>query len=101
MNRKGGDELKEGDIVWLSCEVKPGPFPNERLIRLSLPSGAWVGFVEIDALKDPDVKTGETCVLARITKIIKNEVIAIIQAHAFDSNTVRTSSKKVQTFVPV
>ena len=59
-------KLKIGELVWLRCEVKPGPFPNERLVRITLPLGSWAGFVDTTALKDPAVETGQTFVPARL-----------------------------------
>ena len=31
-----------GGKVWIPCEVKPGPFSNERLARIQLAAGPWV-----------------------------------------------------------
>ena len=94
-------KLKIGEMVWLRCEVKPGPFPNERLVRITLPSGSWGGFVDTTALKDPAVETGPNCVLARITKVKANDVIALVQGHAFDTRQVQESTDQVEPFVPV
>ena len=93
-------KLQIGDKVWLRCEVKPGPFPNERLVRITLPSGSWVGFVDTTALKNP-VKEGPTCVLARITQVKQNDVIALVQGHALDARQVQESTDQVEPFVPI
>lgn len=93
-------KLKIGELVWLRCEVKPGPFPNERLVRISLPSGSWVGFVDTTALKNP-VNEGSTHVLGRITQVKDNDLIAIVQGHALDARQVQESTDQVEPFVPV
>lgn len=93
-------QLKIGELVWLHCEVKPGPFPNERLVRITLPSSSWVGFVDTEDLKDP-IETGRTHVLARITQIKEGTVLAIVQGHAFDSRYVQESTDKVVPVVPI
>ena len=93
-------QLKIGELVWLRCEVKPGPFPNERLVRITLPSGSWVGFVDTTALKDP-VLEGSTSVLARITQVKENDVVALVQGHALDARQVQESTDQVEPFVPV
>lgn len=35
-----------GDYIWIPCEVKRGPFSNERLVLLESPKDKWVGFVQ-------------------------------------------------------
>ena len=46
--------LKPGALIWLPCEVKPGPFPNERLVKVASRAGEdWVGFVDVRYLKEP------------------------------------------------
>ena len=93
-------QLKIGELVWLRCEVKPGPFPNERLVRIKLPSKQWMGFVDTKALKEP-VETGKTYVLARITQVKEKTVLATVQGHALDSRHVQESTDKVVPVVPV
>lgn len=44
-------QLKKGDIVIVPCEVKSGPFPDERRIYLKTSYGdEWFGFVTTDKL---------------------------------------------------
>ena len=57
-----------GRLVWIPCEVKPGPFPDERIVRIQSDRGEWIGFVSIDALRTPVVE-GETFVRAVITRV--------------------------------
>lgn len=90
--------LQVGDRVWLPCEVKPGPFSNERLVRIQLLTDIWVGFVDTNALKD-QLETGSTHVLALITAIEEDEVTALVQGHAFDTRQVQASTAKVQPVV--
>lgn len=42
-----------GQYVWVPCEVKPGPFADERMVQCSSPSGQWLGFVSIAGLRNP------------------------------------------------
>ena len=92
--------LQVGSEVWIPCEVKPGPFSNERLARIQLPAGPWLGFVDTGALRDP-VETGNTYVLARITDIDDTQVTVIVQGHAFDASIVQASRNKVQPVDPL
>ena len=60
--------LRVGQKVWVPCEVKPGPFSNERMVRVISPVGDWFGFAQTSILKDP-VSEGETAVKAVILDI--------------------------------
>lgn len=61
--------IQVGSQVWVPCEVKPGPFSNERLVRVEETGGApWIGFVEVDALKEP-VKEGRTSVRVVVVEL--------------------------------
>lgn len=61
--------IQVGSQVWVSCEVKPGPFSNERLVRVEETSGApWIGFVEVDALKEP-IEEGMTSVRVVVVEL--------------------------------
>jgi len=41
-----------GQEVWLPCEVRPGPFPNEKRVYVKLGDAEWVGFVNTRALRE-------------------------------------------------
>ena len=73
--------LKIGSQIWLPCEVKPGPFSNERLVRVGLPSEPWVGFVETNALKEP-ITEGATFILATIVAMGEETFSARLPGHA-------------------
>lgn len=60
--------LKVGRLVWLPCEVKPGPFSDERFIRVSSERGDWFAFVPVDSLRDP-VENGESSVRAVLVDV--------------------------------
>ena len=36
--------LRSGMRIWLPCEVKPGPFSDERMVRVESESGSWLAF---------------------------------------------------------
>ena len=87
-------ELRAGSKVWIPCEVKPGPFSNERLVRVRHVSGEWVGFVETSFLKEP-VEQGQTSVFATVVAVEGNVFSARIPGQALDSNEVRGSTAQV------
>jgi len=57
--------LRAGESVWIPCEVAPGPFPDERKVRVESPAGCWVGFVDSKLLRD-DVSEGRTALRATV-----------------------------------
>jgi len=57
--------LAVGSYVWLPCEVKPGPFANERLVSLRSTLSEWLGFVPASSLKEP-ISEGKTLVHALV-----------------------------------
>ena len=88
--------IKEGSSVWLPCQVKPGPFSNERLALIHIPpNDEWLGFVDVDSLKD-NVEEGETYVLARVTAVDDDVITTIVQGHALDSRYIQVPRTTVQ-----
>jgi hypothetical protein len=64
--------LSPGLYIWLRCDVKPGPFSNERLVRVKCDKTQWVGFVPISSLRDP-IEEGTTQVQALVLEVYKND----------------------------
>ena len=44
-------KLSVGARIWLPCEVKPGPFSDEKLIKVPSAHGEVLGFVPTSYLK--------------------------------------------------
>lgn len=44
-------EIKKGMVVWLPCEVRRGPFPDERKVYVGSAHGDWFGFVNTSELE--------------------------------------------------
>ena len=78
VGQKRNNPLKRGSYVWLSCEVKPGPFSDERMVRVVSRSGVaiWVGFAAVSVLKNPGVISGVTSIKALIVDVKNNRVEA-------------------------
>ena len=70
-----------GSKVWLPCEVRPGPFSDERLVRVSADTGPeWVGFVETRWLREP-LAEGYTEVLSIVVEVRDDTFAARIPGH--------------------
>ena len=57
--------LHVGNVVWITCEVKPGPFSDERRVRCTSSYGEWIGFVPASVLQEP-ILEGKTKLRALI-----------------------------------
>ncbi len=78
----GGRVLSVGATIWVPCEVKPGPFSDERLIKVASLHGEWVGFVNTTYLKDPATTAGHTYVRAVVTGVRDDIFQARVPGHA-------------------
>ena len=38
-------------MVWVPCEVRGGPFPDERMVYIESKVGEWFGFVNVSELE--------------------------------------------------
>ena len=88
--------LKVGAYVWLPCEVKPGPFSNERMVRVASEYGDWVGFVPVTSLKDP-VSQGRTLIPARVLDIQGDRVLATLPGESLSSTLLVTGLSQVES----
>ena len=73
--------LQAGMRIFIPCEVKPGPFGNERLVRIHWQGGLWVGIVDSSLLRDPSVETGKSAVLAVVSRVSSDKFVARIPGH--------------------
>ncbi|HVR37612.1 MAG TPA: hypothetical protein VMU84_00840 [Thermoanaerobaculia bacterium] len=84
-----------GGQIWIPCEVKPGPFANERLVRVCSDFAEWVGFVPIEILRD-SLLEGETFIRGTITDVQNDRFEVYFAAHAVTSNVFAGSVAKVE-----
>ena len=72
--------LAAGDKLWIPCEVRPGPFSDERRIQVDSDSGEWVGFVPARWIENPD--RHESRVLCTVVEIAGDRFVARIPGYA-------------------
>ena len=93
---QAGDEsmLTKGAGVWLPCQVKPGPFSDERMVLVELDGAQWFGFVNERWLYQK-VATGEDHVLGKVVDVTTNGTFsAMIPGNAPGSSTIEGSVDK-------
>ena len=55
------DDLAVGARLWLPCEVKPGPFTDERRVLVHGEGGNWMGFVNVRWLQEKEAEGRAQC----------------------------------------
>jgi hypothetical protein len=60
--------FEAGRLMWIPGEVQPGPFSDERIIRIPSERGAWVAFVHVNELRKP-IAEGSMFVRAVIVSV--------------------------------
>ena len=84
-----------GDQIWIPCEAKPGPFSDERMIRVTIGANEWVGFVKSDLLRVS--KSGESFVSAEIIDVQPGNVLVRIPGNSPIGNVVRAPRSQVKS----
>jgi hypothetical protein len=83
-------KVSVGQRVWVPCEVKPGPFSDQRMVRVNSPVAnsisEWFGFVAETALRTP-VITGSTEVTGLVVGVVNDRYQAQVLGEPL-SNTV-------------
>lgn len=89
-----------GRLVWIPCEVKPGPFPDERIVRIRSEHDEWVGFVSVDALRTPVVE-GHTFVRAVIMQVEGSRFNAKVAGEPVTSSLFEGTLSRVEPIAAV
>lgn len=76
--------LTKGRRVWIPCQVKSGPFSDERVVRVQSGLGESVAFVRTVHLKEP-ISEGDTFVCAKIVDLRGDKFIAELPGQAITS----------------
>lgn len=89
-----------GTQVWVPCEVKRGPFSDERMVRVRTPRGEWLGFVPVHALREP-IREGRTFIGARVVDVRGEKFSAHLPGQAVTPGLFEGSVSRVGQFDPV
>ena len=87
-DRGHGMRLSEGASVWLPCQVKLGPFSDERMVLVVADGSEWLGFVNIRWLKKQGSESNDE-VLARVVAVEGPTFHARIPGNALQSELFR------------
>lgn len=80
--------LEAGMRVWIPCEVKPGPFSNERMVRVTADGREWLNFVQVHLLRE-EIQEGATFVVGTVDCVRGDEFIALLPGENLGSRYFR------------
>lgn len=86
--------VQVGGLIWIPCEVKPGAFSNERLVRIASDSDEWLGFVPVESLHD-DVVEGTTFIRGTISAVYDERFEVLLPGDAVTPNVFAGSISRV------
>ena len=87
--------LQVGGLIWIPCEVKPGPFSDERLVRMRSDFDEWLGFVPVESLHD-DIVEGTTFIRGTISAVSDDRFEVLLPGHAVTPNVFAGSISRVR-----
>lgn len=93
--------LRPGARIWIPCEVKAGPFSDERMVRVESDAGEWLGFVDESLLKDRETTEGRTWILATIESVEGARFSARLPGHAVRSLLFEGSTERARPLGPL
>ena len=87
--------FEAGHLVWIPCEVRPGPFSDERIIRIPSEGGEWVAFAHVSELRKP-ITEGSTFVRAVISSVEGGRFKARIAGEPVGSSVVEGALSRIE-----
>lgn len=86
--------IRKGTRIWIPCEVKEGPFPDERVVRVHSARGDSLAFVRTAYLKDLIVE-GDTFVRAVVVDVRGDKFIAELPGQEINSKEFEGETSEV------
>jgi hypothetical protein len=86
--------LEAGRKVWIPCDVKPGPFGDEKFVRVKTDEIDWCGFVPASGLKTP-VEEGRTFVYTTVLEVGGGCFTGVMPGESLTTSCVRGSVSRV------
>jgi len=93
-------EIKKGMIVWIDCEVRGGPFPNERRVLVKTDTTEWFGFVSVSEL-EKKVPEGKDRVRAIVTSVEPNYAIVEVRGQSPASGEIQAQPSFIKRNAPL
>lgn len=81
-----------GEKIKIPCEVKPGPFSEERLISFETIDGIVSGFVDE---RDIQEDSSHNYIIGIVKEIQSDRIVVMVRGSFFQTNGIATISKSV------
>lgn len=89
---------KKNDVVWLNCQVKGGPFPNERRVYIKTGLSEWFGFVNVSELKHK-IAEGEDEVRAVVVDTLPGDLFVVgVRGQSPKGGAIQTRSSEISAY---
>jgi hypothetical protein len=92
--------LRLGARIWVPCEVKTGPFPDERVVRVTSAAGDAVAFVPTALLAKP-IEEGKTYVRTVVVDVRDQEFTSRLPGDSLGSGTFHGDLAGVRDHGPI
>lgn len=92
--------LTVGSEAWVDCEVKPGPFPHERMVRVRKNGAVWVGFTHVAQLREPIPDKGPTKIRVRLIERKGDIFTAKVLGHSVTQQPIQVTVDEVEAVDP-
>lgn len=84
--------INVGATIKIPCDVRPGPFSDERLISFETVDGIISGFVEEDALL---FESGHFFVSGIVIDVQQDRIVVVVRGSFFQTNGIAAVSRTV------
>ncbi len=74
-------QITKGKSIWLPCEVRGGPFPDERIVYVKSKLGEWFGFVNVKELKNK-TQSGKDYVRGVVLGVSSDHIVVAIEGQS-------------------
>lgn len=91
------EAVRAGTVVWIPCEVRSGPFPNERRVYVKTGMSEWFGFVRTSELKDK-VSEGEDRVQAVVLAVEPDRVVVGVRGQSPASGMIQARPSQIAEY---
>ena len=92
--------LIPGARMWFPCEVKPGPFSDERVVVVRADGSEWIGFVNVRWLRYQGSEDTDE-VLAKVVDVDGSTFRARVPGNALHSGLVQGRVERAVRSDPV
>jgi len=87
-----------GDEVWVPCEVREGPFPNEKRVYIKMAGAEWFGFVGEQNIRAAGPGFS---VRATVIHIGHDSIVLKISGQSPTNRALKTNVRDIPQYVPV